>query len=76
MHSSPSFSPAANESSPLIGNGHNDASSSSGSRAPKFSPLKSSRFMLTSSWLNVLLLSVPFCLAGGSCAWRRTGGLC
>lgn len=55
----------ANENSPLLGrsqSGNGDGGLDH--PAKTFRPLKSSWYLLTNSWLNVLLVTVPVTIAG------------
>ncbi|GMK59950.1 hypothetical protein CspeluHIS016_0901670 [Cutaneotrichosporon spelunceum] len=50
------------ESTPLLGDGHADESD-------KFDFVKSTRWLLTNSWLNVLLIAVPLCFVAEAMEW-------
>ncbi|BEJ18200.1 hypothetical protein CspHIS471_0704770 [Cutaneotrichosporon sp. HIS471] len=50
------------ESTPLLGDQHTDESD-------KFNFVKSSRWLVFNSWLNVLLVAVPLCMVAESLHW-------
>lgn len=60
----------ANETSPLLGRSQSDGGLDH--PAKTFRPLKSSWFLLTNGWLNVLLVTVPVTIAAKFVNWPAT----
>lgn len=63
---------SSNERQPLLSTTRRQSShGANASPAKRFAPLQSSRHLITGSWMNLLLLSVPFALACNFVNWPQ-----